>query len=267
MQFFGKYRGKVTANKDPLNLGRIQVSVAAVFGEGRASWAMPCTPYAGQDIGLFMVPPIATNVWVEFEGGDPDYPIWSGCFWGKDELPQNARVAEPDKVQVFRTEGITLTLSNLGDNKGITLEVQTPVVQNPLKMVFNADGIELNDNDVTTAKLMADTVEIKSGETSTLTIAGDSIQLQESAIQAQLTTSSIALNCDPATMTLSTSSGIALGNSPASVSLSTSGINLSSSPASVSVGASGVDVSSGGLGSVTVSPASVSLNSGALEVT
>jgi len=82
-QFFGKYRGKVAANKDPLNLGRIQVSVPAIFGEGRQSWALPCTPYAGKDVGFFTIPPVDANVWVEFEGGDPDYPIWSGCFWGK----------------------------------------------------------------------------------------------------------------------------------------------------------------------------------------
>jgi hypothetical protein len=59
-QFFGKYRGKVTANRDPLNLGRIQVSVPAVFEEGKQSWAMPCSPYAGNGIGLFTIPPVDT---------------------------------------------------------------------------------------------------------------------------------------------------------------------------------------------------------------
>ena len=86
-EFFGKYRGKVTSSQDPNFLGRIQVSVPAVLGDGKKSWAMPCVPYAGKDIGLFMVPPIGGNIWVEYEGGDPDYPIWGGCFWGKDELP------------------------------------------------------------------------------------------------------------------------------------------------------------------------------------
>ncbi|MGL5804813.1 MAG: phage baseplate assembly protein V, partial [Xenococcaceae cyanobacterium] len=142
-QFFGKYRGKVTSNKDPLHLGRVQVTVPAIYFEGRESWAMPCTPYAGRDIGFFTVPPVDTNIWVEFEGGDPDYPIWTGCFWGENELPQNARVAEPDKVQVFKTYGITITLSNLGENKGLSIVVENPVVQKPLKMIFNADGIEV----------------------------------------------------------------------------------------------------------------------------
>ena len=82
-EFYGKYRGKVENNVDPLQQGRVQVTVPAVLGDGRLSWAMPCAPYAGSQVGFFAVPPVGANVWVEFEAGDPDYPIWSGCFWGK----------------------------------------------------------------------------------------------------------------------------------------------------------------------------------------
>ena len=84
-QFFGKYRGKVENNIDPMMLGRVQVSVPAVLGSGQLSWAMPCAPFAGPGVGLFTVPPVGANVWVEFEAGDPDYPIWSGCFWGVED--------------------------------------------------------------------------------------------------------------------------------------------------------------------------------------
>jgi hypothetical protein len=81
-QYFGKYRGKVENNLDPQLQGRLQVSVPAVLGSGTLSWAMPNSPYAGAQEGFFAVPPTDSNVWIEFEGGDPDYPIWSGCFWG-----------------------------------------------------------------------------------------------------------------------------------------------------------------------------------------
>ena len=77
--YFGKYRGKVENNVDPSQLGRLQVSVPAVLGSGQNSWAMPCTPYAGSSVGWFALPPVNSDVWVEFEQGDPDYPIWSGC--------------------------------------------------------------------------------------------------------------------------------------------------------------------------------------------
>lgn len=68
-QFLGKHRGKVENNVDPLQLGRVQVSVPAVLGDGRLSWAMPCVPYAGSGVGLFAVAPVGANVWVEFEQG------------------------------------------------------------------------------------------------------------------------------------------------------------------------------------------------------
>ena len=86
-QFFGKYRGTVANNLDPMQQGRIQVNCPAVLGGGRMSWAMPCAPYAGAGVGFFAVPPNGANVWVEFEGGDPDYPIYSGGFWGIGEVP------------------------------------------------------------------------------------------------------------------------------------------------------------------------------------
>ncbi|MEB3283261.1 MAG: phage baseplate assembly protein V [Lyngbya sp.] len=265
-QFFGKYRGKVTANKDPLNLGRIQVSVPAIFGEGRQSWAMPCTPYAGKDVGFFTIPPLDTNVWVEFEGGDPDYPIWSGCFWGENELPQNAKVDEPAKVQVFKTDGITITLSNLGANKGLTVEVNKPVVDKPLKMVFNADGIEINNNNKTVAKLMAETIELKNGQSSTVTIASDSIQLKESSIEIKLTANSIEMNCNPATLKLSTSSGVEIANPPAKAKVSSSGVELSSTPGNIKIAPSGIELNYP-IANIKLSPVGVNVNNGALEVT
>lgn len=73
--FFGKYRGKVESNLDAFQQGRVQVSCPAVLGDGSLSWAMPCAPYAGSGVGFFAVPPNGANVWVEFEGGDPDYQI------------------------------------------------------------------------------------------------------------------------------------------------------------------------------------------------
>jgi len=266
-QFFGKYRGKVTSTKDPMHLGRVQVSVPAIFGEGRNSWALPCTPYAGKDIGLFMVPPIDTNIWVEFEGGNPDYPIWSGCFWGAQELPVAARVERPEEVQVFRTVGITLTVSRKENQKGITLEVDNPVVDQPLKLIYNPAGIELNHNNKMTAKFITDgqTLELKHGDTSTVTLTADKIQLKQSAIEAVLTSNSIDLTCNPATIKLSTASGIELANSPATAKLSSSGIELSTTPAQVKVSPGAIELSNSAA-NVKLSPVSVNVNNGALEV-
>jgi len=156
---FGKYRGKVENNIDPMQMGRVQVSVPAVLGDGTLSWALPSSPYAGPGVGFFAIPPIGANIWVEFEGGNSDYPIWSGCFWGVGEVPALPALAE---MKVFKTDGITLTLSDLPGVGGFTLEVGPPVVPMPLKLVFNASGIELT-NSAASVKLSPVSVSVNNG--------------------------------------------------------------------------------------------------------
>jgi hypothetical protein len=142
-RFYGKYRGKVEDNVDPLMLGRVKVSVPAVLGDGRLSWALPCAPFAGSGVGLFLLPPVGANIWVEFEAGDPDYPIWSGCFWGQGEVPAQPATAQ---MKVFKTTGVTITVSEAPGAGGVTLEVTPPVVSTPLKIVLDASGIALSNS-------------------------------------------------------------------------------------------------------------------------
>ena len=94
--FFGKYRGMVLNNIDPMQMGRLQVQVPDVAGLIPTTWAMPCVPLAGINMGMFALPMIGSGVWVEFEQGNPDYPIWVGCFWGSAaELPVLSRMVPP----------------------------------------------------------------------------------------------------------------------------------------------------------------------------
>ncbi len=158
--YFGKYRGKVENNLDPMMLGRVQVSVPAVLGEGSLSWAMPCVPYAGSGVGFFMIPPVDANVWVEFEGGDIDYPIWSGCFWGIGEVPATPAVPQ---MKVIKLDSITLTLSELPGIGGVTLEVSPPSVGLPLKMTFDVNGIKLEAGPLGTVELTPAGVKVNSG--------------------------------------------------------------------------------------------------------
>ena len=95
-RYYGKYRGTVVNNVDPEQRGRIQASVADVSGLTPMSWAMPCLPVAGKLSGVYVLPQIGSGVWIEFEQGDPDYPIWTGCFWGSAaELPMFAFTGSP----------------------------------------------------------------------------------------------------------------------------------------------------------------------------
>lgn len=121
MSFWGKYRGKVENNVDPLQKGRVQISVPAVLGGSAMSWAMPCAPYAGDGVGFFAIPPNGANIWVEFENGDPDLPIWSGCFWDDDDsVPASPALAQK---KVFKTDNCTLTLDDTPGVGGVTIEM------------------------------------------------------------------------------------------------------------------------------------------------
>jgi uncharacterized protein involved in type VI secretion and phage assembly len=93
---YGKYRGTVVNNIDPLQIGRIQALVADVAGFIPSTWAMPCIPVAGINTGVFIVPIVGSGVWIEFERGNPDYPVWVGGYWGTAaEVPVLAHAVPP----------------------------------------------------------------------------------------------------------------------------------------------------------------------------
>ena len=126
--FYGKYRGVVLNNIDPLQIGRIQASVSDV-AVLPSSWAMPCLPWAGINTGLFTVPPIGAGVWIEFERGDPDYPIWVGGYWGSAaEVPALARAVPPGvaglTIQTTLKNGITIS-DTPGPSGGILIQTTT----------------------------------------------------------------------------------------------------------------------------------------------
>lgn len=140
-RFYGKYRGKCTLNVDPLMLGRILAEVAAVPA-ALDNWCMPCVPYAGIQVGFYNMPDIGANVWIEFEGGDPMRPIWSGCFWGEGELMEEF-VALPTQ-HVWKTKFITMQFDDTLGEGGIKIICSPPAVATPLTMTFNSAGIVIN---------------------------------------------------------------------------------------------------------------------------
>ena len=85
--YYGKYRGIVTDVEDPNNQLRIRATVPAVLGEHPCGWAMPAAPFAGDGHGMVMLPKVGSGVWIEFEAGRLDSPIWSGAWWADGERP------------------------------------------------------------------------------------------------------------------------------------------------------------------------------------
>jgi phage baseplate assembly protein gpV len=87
-RFYGKYRGVVT-DVDASTM-RIKASVPSVLPRTPTGWCAPCVPYAGPQVGFVMLPDIGSGVWIEFEGGDVSFPIWTGCYWNSGDIPSAA---------------------------------------------------------------------------------------------------------------------------------------------------------------------------------
>ena len=159
VRYYGKYRGVVVHNNDPLRMGRLRARVPEVLGEQESGWAMPCVPYAGDGSGQYPIPEPGTGVWIEFEAGDPSRPIWSGCWWADGQLPaDNGGKRGVPSLRIIRSEqGLMLTFDDssqvitVSDESGSSLlEIQVKegriALKSRTKAIIEAPLIELVEN-------------------------------------------------------------------------------------------------------------------------
>lgn len=122
-KYFGKYRGFVADNQDPEHRARIRLRIPSVLGEQLTSWALPCVPFGGMaDQGLFAVPEVDAQVWVEFEEGNLSSPIWTGTFWQEQQTaPVELSSDVPDRRAFKTPAGHSLTFVDQADEESTTL--------------------------------------------------------------------------------------------------------------------------------------------------
>ena len=153
-RFYGKYRGLVVDNADPEQLGRLKVKVPSVLGgDVVTGWAMPCTPYGGSaNQGFLFIPEVDAGVWIEFEEGDLEFPIWVGTFWSKpggdSELPKLKKdvgsdetgFQDPPTAKIIKTvAGHTIELED-ADSKEMIRIVDG---KNKHVITLDKDGIKI----------------------------------------------------------------------------------------------------------------------------
>lgn len=201
-RFYGKYRGFVVENADPEKLGRLKVQVPSVLGSDVVTgWAMPCVPYGGDaDMGFLFIPEVGAGVWVEFEEGDLEFPIWVGTFWskpgGESELPkpnkadgsEESSVQDPPTRKIIKSKkGHTIQFEDAEGEEMVTIFEAT----NSHVITMNKDGIKITDG-ANTNKITLDKdgikVEDKNGnvvtmDSSGVTIKGSSIKIGENATE------------------------------------------------------------------------------------
>jgi uncharacterized protein involved in type VI secretion and phage assembly len=160
--YFGKYRGMVLVNVDPMQMGRLQVQVPDISGLLPSSWAMPCFPVTGKQMGMWVLPVIGAGVWVEFEQGDPDYPIWTGCFPGSTaDVPALALAGNPVSPSIVLQTGLqnTLMISDMpGPAGGILLKTATGAM-----IAINDTGITISNGKGATIAMVGPSVNVNAG--------------------------------------------------------------------------------------------------------
>lgn len=157
-RFYGKYRGTVAENQDPLKRGRIKVNAPAVLGDTESGWAEPCTPFSGTSAGFFAIPSVGSGVWVEFEAGDVSRPVWVGGWWAAGEAPVSEKAELPDpQRKILRSDsGLVVSLDDsaqtitLSDGIGVNLMTikvteATVEVRAAARVVLEAPLIEHGD--------------------------------------------------------------------------------------------------------------------------
>jgi hypothetical protein len=149
--YFGKYRGIVTDSDDPENMGRIKATVAAIYGDTKESpWCLPAATFAGNAHGLLLLPKKGDGVWIEFEAGNISHPVWTGCWWGKKDLPDPKGVAQhvlttpkglqivldddAPKLQLLHPGGAEITMTD----SSITIKIGSAQIE------LSSSGVSVN---------------------------------------------------------------------------------------------------------------------------
>jgi uncharacterized protein involved in type VI secretion and phage assembly len=210
-RFYGKYRGIVVNNEDPYRLGRLKVKVPSVLGADVVTgWATPCAPYGGAaDRGFLFIPERDARVWVEFEEGDLEFPIWVGTFW-TGPSPDSSQLPRPQEAD--------------GSEQG---EVQNPATR---KIIKSAKGHTIQFEDKDSAELVT-IVEAVNGNVITMDKQGIAI--------TDANGHKIVLDGSGITVTDGKNSGNA-------ITMTSSGVVVKTSGTQVAIGASGVQVGGSG---------------------
>ena len=136
---------------------RIKAIVPSVLGETTTGWCMPCVPYAGPGVGFAFLPETGSGVWIEFEGGDVSYPIWTGGYWREGEIPADAA----DHVKVIIS------------------------VKHKLELDDDQGKITLSDPNGNTVTLDSSGITLANGESISVVVISSSVSVNDGALEVQ----------------------------------------------------------------------------------
>jgi uncharacterized protein involved in type VI secretion and phage assembly len=186
-RYHGKYRGLVVDNADPERLGRLRLRVPSVLGDTVVTgWALPCAPYGGMgDQGLLAVPAVGAGVWVEFEEGDLEFPVWVGTFWSKpggtSELPRanqpggkESSIPDPPTRKILKTaKGHTIQIEDADGSELILIHEAT----HGHTVTLDSAGIRMADGSGNSVEMTANSFMLHSATRFTIDAPGQAVEI------------------------------------------------------------------------------------------
>lgn len=144
-KFYSSYRGYVVDRNDPEGLGRIKAKIPTITGdEPHPKWIYPKNVFSGKNYGMQVLPNNGDMVWIEFETGNTNFPMWSHGHFGKDEKPEEFAsnniygFKSPKGRLVIIDDDNDIIQIDKGENEGIVKVI-------PLTEKINAIEDKVND--------------------------------------------------------------------------------------------------------------------------
>lgn len=123
-RYYGTYRAFVYANTDPDNMNRLQLIIPHLNATAPSTnWAWPMGMWGGKDYGVQMLPKVGDMVWVSFENGDPNFPLWKHAGYGKEELP--SEFSTPQHYGFKTPNGSILVINDNEGEEEILVKLKT----------------------------------------------------------------------------------------------------------------------------------------------
>jgi hypothetical protein len=161
-KYYGLYRASVVNNIDPMQQGRILVTVIEPGGLFPSSWANPCVPVAGKQSGVFVLPAINSGVWIMFEEGDPDQPVWLGGWWSTAEVPAFALTGNPISPSIVLQTGLQNMIS-ISDMAGPTGGIMLKTTGGAFISINDVSGVTIFDGKGAMITMVGGVVTVNQG--------------------------------------------------------------------------------------------------------
>ena len=161
-KYYGLYRASVVNNIDPMLQGRILVTVVEPGGLFPSSWANPCVPVAGKQSGVFVLPAINSGVWIMFEEGDPDQPVWLGGWWSLGEVPAFALTGNPVSPSIVLQTGLQNMIS-ISDMAGPTGGIMLKTIGGAFISINDVSGVTIFDGKGAMITMVGGVVTVNQG--------------------------------------------------------------------------------------------------------